>query len=100
MWLRIPADVLLKQRTDGTNQILFIVSESVKHKPQIQLQNVPSKTLNTDLTQQLGQPHHLSCEHAQADEDGVELANGTSYVSWRNLSQVHRKHTESYTYQE
>lgn len=60
----------------------------------------PTVSNNTDLTQQLGQPQHLSCEHSQADEYGVELADGTSNVSWRNLSQVHRKHTESYTCQE
>lgn len=53
----------------------------------------------TDLTQQFGQTQHLSCEHPQADEDGVQLADGASYVPRRNLPQVHGKHAESYTYQ-
>lgn len=54
----------------------------------------------TDLTQQLRQTQHLSCEHSQADEDGVELADGASDVPRSDLPQVHGKHAESYTYEE
>lgn len=54
----------------------------------------------TDLTQQLRQTQHLSCEHSQADEDGVELADGASDVPRSYLPQVHGKHAESYTYEE
>lgn len=54
----------------------------------------------TDLTQQFRQTQHLSCEHPQADEDGVELADGASYVPRGNLPQVHGEYTESYTCQE
>lgn len=55
---------------------------------------------NTDLTQQLGQPKHLSYEHSQADQDGVELANETSDILWRNFAQVHGEGAESYTCEE
>lgn len=53
--------------------------------------------LLTDLTQELGQTQHLSCEHAQADQDGVELANGASDMFRGNLTQVHGEDTKWYT---
>lgn len=58
------------------------------------------KRLLTDPAQQFWQTQHLSCEHPQADEDGVELADGASYVPGSNLPQVHGEHAESYTCQE
>lgn len=54
---------------------------------------------DTNLTQQLRQPQHLPCEHAQADENRVELADRASDVPWCDLSQVHGKYTEGYSCQ-
>lgn len=59
-----------------------------------------AKRNRANLTQQFRQTQHLSREHAQADEDGVELADGASYVPGSDLPQVHGKHAESHTCQE
>lgn len=59
----------------------------------------PAVKSSSYLAQQLRETQHLPDEHAQANQDGVELADGTSDMSWGNFSQIHGQDTESDAWQ-
>lgn len=52
---------------------------------------------HTHMAEYLRQAEKLSNENSETDEDGIELTDGATVLSWRDFTQIHRQGAERHS---